>query len=52
MARLRTGLELLRQQRQAVKELAEGLGIFDRSGSRYASLKEDWWPLLEFARIG
>jgi len=29
-----------------------GLGIFDQPGSRYAPLKEDWWPLLEFARVG
>ena len=29
-----------------------GLGIFDRGGSRFAALKEDWWPLLEFARTG
>ena len=29
-----------------------GLGIFDRGGSRYAPLKEDWWPLLEFVREG
>jgi chromosome partitioning protein len=29
-----------------------GLGIFDRSGSRFAALKEDWWPLLAFARDG
>lgn len=29
-----------------------GHGIFDRSGSRIAPLKEDWWPLLEFVRSG
>lgn len=29
-----------------------GQGIFDRSGSRIAPLKEDWWPLLEFVRSG
>lgn len=29
-----------------------GLGIFDRGGARFAALKEDWWPLLEFAREG
>lgn len=30
----------------------QGLGIFDRTGSRVAPLKEDWWPLLEFVRGG
>lgn len=29
-----------------------GLGLFDRGGARYAPLKEDWWPLLEFVREG
>ncbi|TDR93628.1 ParA family protein [Enterovirga rhinocerotis] len=38
---------------QAYLDVVEaGLGIFDRPGSRYATLKEDWWPLLEFARYG
>lgn len=38
---------------QAYLDVVEaGLGIFDRGGSRYAALKEDWWPLLEFAREG